>query len=543
MRYHLILVVIFFSSCMKSQKVDLVVHNAVIISLDGNRAVYEAMAIKEGRIVELGADRQILNKYRADNYHDASKKVIYPGFIDAHCHFLGLGHNLIQAELRDSENYGEVLTRLVTYAATNPEGWIIGRGWDHTLWPDSKLPHKKQLDSLFPDRPVLLTRVDGHAAIANSKALEMAGIGEKFTIEGGLLERDEQGLTGVIFDKAIHQVRAVVPPLNEATVIKALLLAQQKCVEVGLTTVDDAGLKKRDLEIIEKIHADGRLKMRIYAMLTDNQENFEHYLSTGPVKSPRLNINSFKFYGDGSLGSRTACLIEPYSDVTAYNHFGIMMYHPDTLRHYASRVYEAGFQLNTHCIGDSAVRLVTKVYGEILQGVNDRRWRIEHAQVLHSDDFQIFKQYTIIPSVQPTHATSDMRWAALRLGKFRVKQSYAYKKLLEQNGIIALGTDFPVEDYNPIGTFYAAVARKDKKGNPAGGFLMENALTREEALLGMTFWAAMSNFEEHEKGTLEPGKYADFVLLDRDLLTTPEEEILKTRILATYINGEKVYGN
>jgi predicted amidohydrolase YtcJ len=527
---------LLLSACMKSIKVDLIVHNASIYTMDMEENQYEAMAIKDGKIVELGPERQILNKYRADAYHDAHKKIIYPGFIDAHCHFLGLGQTLLQVDLKSARSYPEMLADLAEYGKKHTETWVVGRGWDHTIWPNSELPHKNQLDSLFPNRPVLLTRVDGHAAIANSVALQISGFNENTRVPGGHLDADENGLTGIVYDKAIHRIRDSIPLLSESTLINALLLAQQKCFEAGLTTVDDAGLTKRDLDIIERLHSESRLKMRIYAMLSDNHENFEHFLKTGPIKTERLHINSFKFYGDGSLGSRTACLLIPYSDMPENNHYGIMMYHPDTLKKYARQVYKAGFQLNTHCIGDSAVRLVAKVYGEILRGVNDRRWRIEHAQVIHQRDFELFKQYTILPSVQPTHATSDYRWAQMRLGAMRLKQGYAYKTLLNQNGIIALGTDFPVEDYSPIGTFYAAVFRKDRNGNPQGGFLPENALSRKEALLGMTFWAALANFEEHEK-------LADFIILDKDLMTVPESEILKTRIINTFVNGEKVYGN
>ncbi|MGZ3940839.1 MAG: amidohydrolase, partial [Bacteroidia bacterium] len=316
---------------------------------------------------------------------------------------------------------------------------------------------------------------------------------------------------------------------------KALLAAQKNCFAVGLTTVDDAGLMKRNIDIIDELQKKGDLKMRIYAMLSDDTLNYAYYLEKGAYKTEKLNVRSFKFYADGALGSRGACLLKEYEDKKGWK--GFLLSDKKHFEEYAKILAEKGFQMNTHCIGDSSDRIIAQIY--VANQKPDARWRIEHAQVVNQNDFELFKN--IIPSIQPTHATSDMYWAEERLGKERVKYAYAYKDLLQAAGMIALGTDFPVEDISPFKTFYAAVARKDSKGFPEGGFQMENALSREETIKGMTIWAAYSNFEEKEKGTLEPGKFADFIILDTDLMKCKPEDILKAKVIATYVGGQMVF--
>jgi hypothetical protein len=293
------------------------------------------------------------------------------------------------------------------------------------------------------------------------------------------------------------------------------------------------------VDLIDEMHKNGELKMRVYAMLTDNKENLDYYLQHGIYKTDRLNVRSFKFYADGALGSRGACLLEDYSDKKGWK--GFLLSKPEYFREIAEKMFEKKFQMNTHCIGDSANRFLLNTYGSVLKGKNDKRWRIEHAQVIGKNDFEKFGMYSVVPSVQPTHATSDMYWAKDRLGEERIKSAYAYKDLLKAAGIVALGTDFPVEDINPLYTFYAAVVRKDLKGFPKDGFQMENALNREETLKGMTIWAAYANFEEKEKGSIEPGKFADFVILDKDIMKINIDSVPNVKVLATYLNGEKVY--
>ena len=300
-------------------------------------------------------------------------------------------------------------------------------------------------------------------------------------------------------------------------------------------------MNEASFDVLKKMEESGKLKLRVYVMIAATRETLEKYTAEGILKTDHIHFRSFKFVADGALGSRGACLKHPYSDVYDKDHYGAMLYNYSFLEYAAELLNETGFQMNTHCIGDSANKAVLDLYAKNLKDLNLKRWRIEHAQVMDENDFYYFKKYAILPSVQPTHATSDMYWAGDRLGEGREKNAYAYKKLLQQNDMIALGTDFPVEDVNPMKTFYAAVVRKDAKGFPEGGYQIENALTREETLKGMTIWAAYFNFEEHEKGSIEVGKIADFVILNQDIMKIPEEYILKTYVEATYIGGEKVY--
>ena len=534
---------LFLSSCISKTEVDLIVHNATIYSIDEEDLMHEAIAVKDGRIVAIGKENQILNKYAAPNKVDAQKQFIFPGFIDAHCHFLGYGLTLQQVDLRNCTSFDEVIERCLLFDKKNNPTWLTGRGWDNTIWKDNQFPTKEKLDEAFPTKPVIIRRIDGHAAIANQVALDLAKISIDTKVEGGIVVLKNNKLTGMLVDNAVDIVLNVIPKPTLIQKKEALLAAQRNCFEVGLTTVDDAGLLKEDIELIEKLHQTKELKMRIYAMLTDSKENLDYYLNTvgEPYRTERLNVSAFKFYGDGALGSRGACLLSPYSDVEGASVYGMLLNDTAYFQKYAQLLFDKGFQMCTHAIGDSTNRFILKTYAKVLEGSNDRRWRIEHAQLVDSADFNLFGSYSIIPSVQPTHATSDMGWAALRLGPKRVRFGYAYKELLQQNGWIPLGTDFPIEGIDPLTTFYAAVARKNKDGLPKNGFQIENALTRIQALKGMTIWAALANFEESDKGSLEVGKFADFVILNRDLLLVDEPELLNARVMATYINGEKVF--
>jgi predicted amidohydrolase YtcJ len=379
----------------------------------------------------------------------------------------------------------------------------------------------------------------------NQKALDLANIDASTTIQGGMVEVKNGKCTGILIDRASSLIENVMPVRTKEEKRKALLAVQEKCFALGLTTVDDAGMMQSDIELIKEMQASGQLKMRIYAMMSDAKENYDYYLKNGIDTSSRsLTVRSFKFYSDGALGSRGACLLSPYEDLFAQSgrkEYGIML---DNASHYAEKaalLKGMGFQMNTHAIGDSANRVMLGIYKNVLGGVNDLRWRIEHAQVVSANDIDVFGDYSIIPSVQPTHATSDMPWAWLRLGKARVARAYIYKDLLNENGLVALGTDFPVEGISPFATFYAAVARKDSKGMPEGGFQMENALSREEAMRGMTIWNAIANFEERYKGSIEVGKVADMVLLDRDIMKCDEGAILGSSVELLMLGGGVVY--
>ncbi|HZH01800.1 MAG TPA: amidohydrolase, partial [Flavisolibacter sp.] len=529
---------LLLASC--SQKVDLLVYNARVYTVDSTFSIAEALAVKDGKIEAIGTTKELTEKYEAKEKIDAGGKFIYPGLIDAHAHFYRYGLGLQTADLVDTESWEDIIARLQTFAQTNTEGWLIGRGWDQNDWTTKEYPDKSRLDSIFPDRPVLLTRVDGHAAIANQKALDAAGIQTGMQITGGDVEERNGQLTGILIDNAVDLVSSKIPPASITQIRDALNKAQNNCFAMGLTTVDDCGLDYREVQTIDSFQKKGELKMRIYAMLSDAKHNYDFLFKNGKIKTDLLNVRSFKVYADGALGSRGACLLQPYSDRP--NWYGFLL---SPLSHFdsvANIIAANNFQMCTHAIGDSGNRAVLNIYAKYLKGPNDKRWRIEHAQVVNQNDFATFGKYNIVPSVQPTHATSDMYWAGQRLGAEREKGAYAFKQLMQQNGWIPLGTDFPVEDISPFKTFLAAVFRQDAKGYPSEGYQMENALSRQDAIRGMTIWAAKSNFEEGEKGSLEKGKLADFIILDRDLISVPPTEVLQTTVLATFIGGMKVYG-
>ena len=520
----------------KNKQADLILHNATIYTVDDAFKTFEALAIKDGRILALGTEREILNEYDAPQVIDCGKQFIYPGFIDGHCHFLGYGRTLQEVNLDSTRSFAEVIERVQAFQPSNSRGWIIGRGWDQNDWTDQTFPSRSKLDSLFPSTPVVLQRIDGHAMIANGEALRRASINASTQVSGGEIDF----VKGILIDNAMNLITAVLPEYSREDDIVALLAAQERCFAVGLTTVDDAGLMKADIDLIKQLHAEGRLKMRIYAMLADDSLNYAHYLKAGIDTTDRLTVRAFKFYADGALGSRGACLLAPYDDVLPFS-YGLMLREPLYFRKKAYDLRQAGFQMCTHAIGDSANRVMLDIYGEVVGDSADHRWRIEHAQVVHQNDLSKFARYHVIPSVQPTHATSDMPWAPLRLGRNRVMRAYTYRELKEQLGMIALGTDFPVEGISPINTFYAAIARKDLKGQPADGFQKENALTREDALRGVTIWPAIANFEEHKKGSLEVGKWADLVVLNQDLLKCPDSQIATTKVVMNIIQGVTVF--
>ncbi len=564
--FWLLLAVLLANACgFRSLDADLVVHNAIINSVDESNTTYQAMAIKDGRIIELGPEQQILNKYSAKVTYDAQGRSIYPGFIDGHCHFLGYGLNKQKVDLSGSKSWVEVLERTKAFAEAHPEKtWILGRGWDQNDWAVKEYPDRKELDELFPDRPVLLQRVDGHAAIANAAALHHAHITSATRVPGGqvvgrfttpdgdrswmdpneLKEVDHSRYpmwepTGLLVDNAFTVFQTIFDEADEATKRKALLDAQTDCFEAGLTMVCDAGLDVGTIELIRTMQKEGVLKMRIYAMVTDAAKNLGHFDSIGAIHEDRLNVRSIKVYADGALGSRGALLKQPYSDQAG--HHGLQLASREHFLEVAQWCKAHGFQMNTHCIGDSANKLLLDVYAEVLGGENDLRWRIEHAQVVSPVDRPLFANYSIVPSVQPTHATSDGPWAKDRLGPERIASAYAYEDLRRTLGILALGTDFPVEGIDPLQTFRSAVLRESASGWPQGGYHMENSLGRTEALRGMTIWNALATFTESELGSLEVGKRADLVVVDRDLLKADPTGLRKTKVIATFVSGEQVH--
>jgi predicted amidohydrolase YtcJ len=537
-----ILLVVVFTACNTDSQVTSIFINGTIYTVDSAFSKAEAVAVKDGKIVAVGTAAELQKKYKTKETIDLQGKFLYPGFIDAHAHFYRYGLGLREANLTGTASWSECLQKLKQHVAENkiqPNEWIIGRGWDQNDWQVKEFPTNDSLNNLFPNNPVALVRIDGHAAIVNQAALDKSKVTAATKLVGGDVMLKDGKPTGILIDNAIDLVSSNIPAPTETHIQSALLQAQKNCFAAGLTTIDDCGLDYNDVLQIEKAYSSGNLKMRLYVMLSDNQNNFNAIFKRGKIKTSQLNVSSFKVYADGALGSRGACMLRPYDD--RQGHYGFLLSNPSHFDSVAAVMYQNNFQMCTHAIGDSGNRTILNIYGKYLKEKNDRRWRIEHAQVVHEKDFALFEQFSIIPSVQPTHATSDMYWAEQRVGPFRIRGAYAFNDLLKQNGWIPLGTDFPVEDIDPIKTFYAAVFRKDAKGWPADGFQTENALTREATLRGMTIWAAKSNFEEQEKGSIEAGKFADFVILDTDLMTATFEQVLKTKVLKTVCNGEVVY--
>tara|TARA_R110001632_G_scaffold83349_1_gene184542 strand:+ start:10672 stop:12282 length:1611 start_codon:yes stop_codon:yes gene_type:complete len=521
-------------SC-KQEHVDLIITNATIYTVDSDFNNAEAFAIKDGKFIAVGSTSEITNKYTATETIDAQGQTIVPGLIDAHCHFYRMGLQEQKVSLEGTKSYDEVLEKLVAFQKEKNVSFITGRGWDQNDWEVKEFPTKEKLDQLFPTIPVAVSRVDGHALLVNQAAIDLAGITKNTKVSGGEIIVKNGKMTGVLIDAAMRFIRP--PEATKKEAIQGLMDAQDIAFSYGLTTVDDAGLGQNTIELIDSLQQTDDLKMRVYAMVSATQGNLDYYISKGIIKTDRLNVRSFKVYGDGALGSRGAAMRKSYSDRD--NHFGALIYSPERYREIAKQIAASEYQMNTHAIGDSANTWILKIYKEELKDAKNRRWRNEHSQIVSLEDFALFEN--VIPSIQPTHATSDMYWAEDRIGKERMKGAYAFKDLLNVYGKVALGTDFPVEKVNPFLTFYAAAIRKDLDGYPEGGFQMKNALTREETLKGMTIWAAYSNFEENEKGSIEVGKFADFTILNQDIMKVDGAKIPATKATATYVNGEKVY--
>lgn len=532
--------ILIISSCSSREKVDAIYFNGDIYTVNDKFEIAEAFAIKDGKFIAVGSSKDIRNQYQSEEEIDLLGSAVYPGFIDGHAHFIRYAKDLGDVDLVGTASFEELVQRLQKHVKKFPnEPVLLGQGWDQNNWEGKQFPTKDTLDLLFPDKVVMLRRIDAHAVLTNQKGLDLAGIDANTKVSGGEILVENGQPTGVLIDNAMNLLSDKLPEMSESQKKELIQQAEANCFAVGITSLAEAGLDKSQIDLLDHMHKDSLLRMRIYAMINPTAENMEYYFSNGHYKTDYLNVRSFKIYGDGALGSRGACLIEPYADDE--DNYGFLRSKPQVFDSLAKLVFAKDFQMNTHCIGDSANRAITNIYAKYLKGKNDRRWRIEHAQVLADNDFSKFGDFNILPSVQPTHATSDMDWAHERLGEERVKNAYAYQELLKQNGKLVLGSDFPVEDINPIYGFHSAVARQDDDNLPEGGFQIENSLSREEALKGMTIWAAFGQFEEKEKGSIAKGKLADFVILDRDIMKVPREELRDTKVVQTHSGGEKVY--
>ncbi|PWL29403.1 MAG: amidohydrolase [Fluviicola sp. XM-24bin1] len=562
----LVLALLTFSSCMKGEEVDLIIHNARIHTMvEGDDKVHEAIAIKNGKIVEIGPERQILNKYSAKEYIDAGKKDVYPGWVDAHGHMMNYARSRISVDLIGCKSFDEMILRIEKYQSRYKRPFIIGRGWDQSLWGD-EMPTNEKLNELFPDIPVCLFRIDGHALLANDFLIDQADIFKAYQADfelhnGGHYESAEGAVelkdltenygpqpstrlipapakpTGVFVDNAMNPIMEVLPDFPEKELSASLIEVQNELLMYGVTGVHEAGLNDKDFKLFRKMVDQRKLKLNIYAMLLTTPGNVKFAKDKGIWRNKNLYVRSFKVYGDGALGSRGAFLKYPYAD--RHDHSGYLTTSPQRMKEIFDLCQLTGYQMNTHAIGDSTNKIMLDIYKDMFEYNPNHRWRIEHAQIVDPADFNLFAATGVIPSVQPTHATSDQRWAESRLGEDRMEGAYAFKSLMKQSGLLAIGTDFPVEYTDPFKTIHSAVERKNGENFPSEGFRAEEAITLEECILGMTRWAAYASFQEDRIGTLEEGKDATISMFQKPVVS--QSTFVANFAELVLIKGKKVY--
>ncbi len=574
-------VFIFMNIVSRKQHADLLVINATIYTVDDDNSKAEAMAIRGSRIVAIGSTQDIQNQYTSQNIINAQGKTIVPGLIDSHAHVLGLGQSVTELNLygtTSSKQIADIVAHRVSNA--KPGEWIRGRGWDQNDWGSGTskkyFPTAAILDEVSPNNPVILSRIDGHAIWVNSKAMELAKNKTDLKIEidgrrldslSGKIIRDSMGNpTGIFVDNAEVIIRNVVPEYSKEEKIEMYRRAFDECLKVGLTGVHDMGIDEKDFEIYRELLNNQELPLRIYALIAGTGNFFESMMRSGPYLdhvNKLFSVRSIKLYMDGALGSLGAALIEPYSD--EHESRGLIRFSPDSVRIITEQALQKGFQVCVHAIGDRANRIVLDEFEKASKKYPTQarlaRLRIEHAQVIALEDIPRFKKLNVIPSMQPTHATSDMYWVQARLGPERILGAYAWRSLIDDGNIIPAGSDFPVELPNPLFGFYAAITRQDKDGIPNnatdvenffqlsaegikdsthfnGGWYVEQRMTREEALRSFTKWGAYAEFMENEKGSIEVGKLADFVILSKDIMTVDAKEILTTDVEMTVVGGK-----
>ncbi len=492
----------------------------------------EALAVADGRILRSGTYFELKKLFPHARVIDLGIGFAYPGLADAHGHLTRLGRSLSEVDLTACRSWEEVLAKVVAYAQTHPQGWILGRGWNNEKWADRQFPDRYELDRLIPDRPVLLERIDIHTALVNGVALSLAGMTEVTTIAGGEILWEKGVPTGLLFDHAIDPVWAQIPAPSFAETQTHLLLAQKSLFAHGIVSVGDALLPDSEIEVIEALKSEGHFPLRVYGMLPADEHHLETWLPRGPKLDPDFTLRAFKVFADGTMGSRTAWLREPYADKPSTQ--GIAIWETEILQHVAEKVYQGGFQLCAHTIGDAALAQVLGVYRQALKGDKSARWRIEHVQLADQAQLNDFQAMGIIASLQPQHAASDAPWIVERLGADRVTHTYPLKSLIYQAPDFALGSDFPVEPPDALAGMAAAIFRR----NPLN---QTESISPSQALWGYTGGAAYATFAENSRGKLLPGFEADITVVDSPLMDLRTWEGKKPGILATVVAGEIVF--
>ena len=527
---------------------DLIVTNARVYTADDARPLVEAFAVRDGRIAFVGSQREAAAlKGPNTRVVDAGGRTVIPGMVDAHAHFSGLAQTLRSVDLTGTNSQAEVIARVVAKSKTVPEGtWITGRGWDQNDWGVTDFPTHDALSAALPDHPVLLERVDGHATYANMAAMKAAGVtaASKAPVGGQIITDAKGNPTGVFVDNASDVLEKQVPAMTAIEYKRALTEAIAVMHRWGLTGMHDAGATRQAIDTYEELAKAKELNLRLYVMIGDDAAALDHYFAKGPqsgLYDGQLWVRAVKLYADGAMGSRGAALLEPYSDDP--NNSGLLKSTQAHIREVAERGLKAGFQVNTHAIGDRGNRVVLDAYEQALKTVPtaDHRFRVEHAQILHYDDIPRFAQLGAIPSMQASHQTSDMYWIGKRLGPTRLLGAYAWQSLLQTGVVIPNGSDFPVEQVNPLISFHASIARQDARDWPAGGWFPEQRMSREDALRSMTIWPAYAGFQEQSMGSITAGKFADFVILDTDIMRVPVEMVMKASVVSTWVGGKAVY--
>jgi predicted amidohydrolase YtcJ len=545
----LLIIIVYFLMNKSPREIDTLLINGNVYTCDSKNSIVDAIAIQGSMIVGVGKSDKLSEVFSARQVIDLNGKTVLPGLIDGHAHILGEGGKLENIDLSSTTSTEKIVMLVAERIKNTQKGdWILGRGWDQNSWQVKQFPNKEILDKVSGGNPVFLRRVDGHAAWANTKALQLAGIdaSTKDTV-GGKIIRDKSGVpTGVLVDNAIEFVNKIIPQLSDEDIERRLLLAMNECASLGLTEVHDMGVDEQTIQIYKKLIDEGKCPIRIYAAIDYPSETWKQYLQSGPIigyKDGMLSVRAVKLYMDGALGSRGAAFFEEYTDDQGNR--GLTMMSEKEMESVCRDALEKGFQVCTHAIGDRANSITLDVYEKILLKKSDslkkNRWRIEHVQILSQNDIPRFKQLGVLPSMQPTHATSDMDWAEKRIGPGRIRGAYAWKSILNTGADIISGSDFPVESVNPFYGLYSAVTRQDQNGVPQGGWYPEQKMSRAEALTSFTRSAAYGAFQENSKGVIEAGKWADLTIIDRDIMQCNENEIYSTKVEMTIVGGKIVH--